>query len=213
MKTVYIYSLNDPTTKEVRYVGKTVNPFNRFWGHIGEAKNKKKGKNEKKAEWIRNLLDLGIRPELNILEEVLSDEWEEKEIYWINKFIQSKNNLLNITKGGKTGIISENCKKALEKCKSRGNKKGFRHTEKSKQLIKEKRALQIITDEHRLNISKNSTLKKQIKEIDEFGNTIIWESMTILAKNYNTTVPTIIRYIKGLTKKQKIKSKFYYLNN
>ncbi len=212
MKTVYIYSLCDPTTKEVRYVGKTANPFNRFWGHIGEAKNKKKGKNKEKAEWIRSLLDLGIRPELNILEEVLTDEWEEKEIYWIDKCIQDGNNLLNITKGGKTGIISEKCREALSKCKNRGHKKGeFNHSEETKALIRKKRALQVITDEHRKNISKGSTRKIKIKEVTQSGEEIIWESLTDVAKQHNLSVPTICSYIKGRVKKQKTQSKFYYL--
>ena len=33
MKTVYIYTLEHPITKEIRYVGKTKNPKMRFHNH------------------------------------------------------------------------------------------------------------------------------------------------------------------------------------
>ena len=42
MKTVYIYALCNPDSEEIRYVGKTVDPFYRLWGHIHEARASKK---------------------------------------------------------------------------------------------------------------------------------------------------------------------------
>lgn len=212
MKTVYIYSLSDPESEEIRYVGKTVDPFNRFWGHIHEAKNNIKGKNEDKAKWIKSLLEKGIRPKLDILEEVLTEVWEEKEKEWINKYEREGNNLLNKTKGGKTGIISENCKIALSKSKNRGRKKGTKHSEETKEKIRAKRALQVITYKHRLNISNNSKIKVKIKEINFLNEEIIWDSISAAAKHYNVAFCIIKRYLEGKIKKNKLKTNFYYLN-
>ena len=212
MKTVYIYALCNPDSEEIRYVGKSVDPFYRLWGHIHEARASKKVKNQQKSEWIKNLLLQGEKPKLKILEEVLTEEWEQKEIYWIDKCINEGHKLLNITKGGKTGIVSDKCRKALSNCKTRDQKKGFKHSEETKRIIKEKRALQVITTEHKLNISKGSINKIRIKEVTFLGEEIIWESLSEVARNYKVSVPTIINYLKSKVKKQKIQSKFYQLN-
>ena len=213
MKTMYIYSLSDPVTEEVKYVGKTVDPLNRFWGHIHEAKRRKKGKNEKKAEWIRELLSNGLRPKLNIIEEIPTEIWEEKEIYWIAEFIKKGHNLLNVTKGGKCGVISQKCREALSHCTTRGHKKGeFHHTEETKIKIRAKRALQVMTFKHKESISKTSPYNIKIKEITENNEEIIWNSITDAAKFHKVATGTILCYLRNTFKTQKIKSKFYHLN-
>ena len=100
----------------------------------------------------------------------------------------------------------------MSNCKTRGQKKGFKHSEETKRIIKEKRALQVITTEHKLNISKGSINKIRIKEVTFLGEEIIWESLSEVARNYKVSVPTIINYLKSKVKKQKIQSKFYQLN-
>jgi predicted GIY-YIG superfamily endonuclease len=210
MKTTFIYSLSDPDTNEVRYIGKANNLKYRLWAHIHEAKHNLR--NQHKCNWIKTLLDKDKKPVIDIIEEVSMDDWQAREIYWISQFTAWGFNLINKTKGGECGVISENCKKALSECKNRGHKKGeFNHSEETKALIREKRALQVITDEHRKNISKGSTRKIKIKEVTQSGEEIIWESLTDVAKQYNLSVPTICSYIKGRVKKQKTQSKFYYL--
>lgn len=51
MDKVYIYSLEDPETGEIRYVGKANNIKSRFYGHL----NEKGGKNTHKKNWINFL--------------------------------------------------------------------------------------------------------------------------------------------------------------
>ena len=93
--TVFIYSLIDPFSQEVRYVGKSNKPKTRFATHIKNAKTSKR-KTHCYA-WINSLLKLNVLPILEILEEVDIKSWEEKEIFWISQF----DNLTNMIDGGK----------------------------------------------------------------------------------------------------------------
>lgn len=78
----YIYCLKDPTDFSLKYVGKSNNPYKRYYGHIGDVK---KGYKTKKCNWIRKLLKNNLRPILEILEECGLDNWEQREIFWIEK--------------------------------------------------------------------------------------------------------------------------------
>jgi hypothetical protein len=168
MKTTFIYSLSDPNTGKVRYIGKANNLKYRLWAHIHEGKHDLR--NQHKCNWIKTLLKEEKQPIIDIVEEVPIESWKEAEIYWIAQFKAWGFDLLNKTKGGECGVISENCKIALSKSK-RGRPRGFKHSEESKTLIKEKRALQIMTEEHKQkislklkNVSKSNEHKKNISE-------------------------------------------------
>lgn len=66
MKLYYIYGLVDPKTKEIKYVGLTTNPRNRFDQHYYNHQVQSK----KKYEWIESLKKENLRIEMTILEEV-----------------------------------------------------------------------------------------------------------------------------------------------
>jgi hypothetical protein len=153
MKTTFIYSLSDPDTNEIRYIGKANNLKYRLWAHVHEAKHNLR--NQHKCNWIKTLLDKDKKPVIDVIEEVSIDNWQACEIYWISQFTAWGFNLINKTKGGECGVISEKCKKALALSKKRGHVKGtFKHSEETKALIREKRALQIITEEQKKKVSK-----------------------------------------------------------
>ena len=76
MEVTYIYALIDPRTGEVRYVGKADDPDLRLAQHIAAAR---KGEATYKGRWIRKLLDLELKPSLEILEEVPIQDWEEAD--------------------------------------------------------------------------------------------------------------------------------------
>ena len=122
---VKIYTLKDPFTNEVRYIGKTKYSLtDRLCKHMLTYE-----KNHR-ANWIRKLKKLGTRPIIEIVEEVPDDEWVFTEIYWIEQFRQWGYNLLNATKGGESGIISPQCREACIKAN-----KGRKHSKES-QLLK-----------------------------------------------------------------------------
>lgn len=92
LNKVYIYGLEDPITKEIRYIGKTNNCKYRYNQHIND--NSK----SYKSSWIKSLK--GKYPNMIILDEVSEDEWEFWETYWITLFKSWNCKLTNLTNGG-----------------------------------------------------------------------------------------------------------------
>jgi hypothetical protein len=91
----YIYTLSDPRTNQVRYVGKTVNPKQRKHNHSNIARDK----NTHKRNWINQLKKEGIKPVFEIIDEVTED-WKFWERYWIQQFKIWGFSLTNTTLGG-----------------------------------------------------------------------------------------------------------------
>jgi hypothetical protein len=120
MKTK-IYSLSHPITKEIRYIGKTTKKLKRrLIEHISTGK--KNIKNHKES-WICNICKNNLKPEIELIEEVESNEWEFWEKFWICQFKCWGFNLVNGTDGGispfETFKIKELNKKFISKIKSK----------------------------------------------------------------------------------------------
>lgn len=96
MDKVYIYSLEDPETGEIRYVGKANNIKSRFYGHL----NEKGGKNTHKKNWINFLKSKGLKPVIKVLDEVSINEWKFWEKWWYQVLKSWGLNLTNTTVGG-----------------------------------------------------------------------------------------------------------------
>lgn len=81
-QTYTIYKLIDPRDKLPHYVGHTCDPLRRYEEHIrGE------GAHPDKVEWIAELLALGMKPSMEIIE-ILSGTKQEaiaRELYWIQR--------------------------------------------------------------------------------------------------------------------------------
>ena len=104
---VYIYALKDPLTKEIRYVGKTVNMKNRLRNHIYKAK---KGKTHR-DNWIKKLLSQNLLPEKVLIVVCCEFNWAEKERYWISQYDNLTNHALGgegHTRSGKNDIKCKN---------------------------------------------------------------------------------------------------------
>ena len=93
-KTTFIYGLHCPIDNKLKYIGKSNDPIARFRKHRQMSDN-----NHLKNEWIKSLLDNGLKPSLLILEEVLIEDWKQKEKLHISK---NRETLLNIC-GGANG--------------------------------------------------------------------------------------------------------------
>lgn len=100
-KVTFIYTLADPVTKEVRYVGKTVKTLSqRLTGHIYSSKKE----SNHRANWIKSLLRVGRKPLIEYLDICSWDESQKLEIYWISQFISWGFNLINLTEGGEGNL-------------------------------------------------------------------------------------------------------------
>lgn len=94
----YIYSLSDPRTNTIRYVGKTCYPHRRLRHHCNDPAN------NHRTNWLRSLTAAGVTPEMDILEEVLpGSSWEIAERFWIAylRFVGAP--LTNSVAGGEGG--------------------------------------------------------------------------------------------------------------
>jgi hypothetical protein len=88
MKTVYFYVLRCPITNDVKYVGRSVNPSGRYRQHIHSGK--REGVKDRKAAWIKGLLNKNLKPILEIIDKLENykdiEEVKRKEEFLILEF-------------------------------------------------------------------------------------------------------------------------------
>jgi hypothetical protein len=97
-KVVYIYSLKDPRDYQIKYIGKTIDIERRRKEHNQIHRNKK----SKKNSWIIHLIENGMQPIMEILEECEEPNWIEREMYWIQYYKELGFDLKNMTLGGES---------------------------------------------------------------------------------------------------------------
>lgn len=114
-----IYVLIDPITGQIRYVGQTVKMAKtRYREHISECNLK--NDNSYKANWIKKLLGLNLKPEMYVIEQhETSNTLNEAEEFYIAYFRSIGCELTNSCDGGKGTF-------------------GYKHKEETKQIIGEK---------------------------------------------------------------------------
>jgi len=120
--STFIYALKDPETGKIRYIGKSNNPQKRFGGHYNEARLGKE-KNHK-CDWIISLAKRGLKPELEILDEVPFPEWKFWETEYIRVFKIIGMKLVNLTIGGE-GSAGRKCSEEQKKKQSECLKKQY----------------------------------------------------------------------------------------
>lgn len=99
----YIYGLYCPVANEIRYVGKSDDPVNRFYSHVSAAKGRYYEHHT--CRWLRKILSAGHMPRLVYLQEVAEgDCWKEAERFWVSKAIQLGWKITNSTEGG-DGVV------------------------------------------------------------------------------------------------------------
>lgn len=79
-KRAYIYALQDPDSNQVMYVGKTINPKNRFYGHIYDKED------SPKHRWLQSLKAKGKKPLMTVIDECAPSEVLMIEDEWIRAY-------------------------------------------------------------------------------------------------------------------------------
>ncbi len=98
----FVYGLFDPRMGALRYIGKTVRSVaSRLSQHLAESKKRERNH---KSNWIRSLLVLGLKPEVDVLEDVPDDQLSEVECFWIQYFRGIGAVLTNATDGGEGAL-------------------------------------------------------------------------------------------------------------
>jgi hypothetical protein len=127
---IKIYTLTDPRTNQVRYVGKTKQLLKfRFNNHYTLYNHK-----YYKACWIKSLRSLNLKPIIEIIDEVEENNWKFWEQYWISQFKTWGFKLTNMTNGG-DGMLGYK------------NKNKYKHTQKTKDIISRKNKAIIKSEE------------------------------------------------------------------
>lgn len=150
-KSIAIYGLIDPLTREIRYVGKSIHPNIRFRQHI----NDKRHKNHHKQNWIRSLLKCDLKPELIILERVDRTCWKEAECWWIDYFLFIGARLTNTGKGG-----LDNSKRGVNHAMY-----GKKHSEETRRKMSEsQRKRKPLSEESRRKLSESLKRRPPMSE-------------------------------------------------
>jgi hypothetical protein len=97
MKTKFIYTLSDPNSGLVRYIGKAKDVKKRLSNHLS---NNHLSTSTKKNNWIISLLRNQQLPIIEVVDEVTSEEIDFYEIFYISLFKSWGFDLLNGTNGG-----------------------------------------------------------------------------------------------------------------
>jgi len=106
MEKVKIYSLVDPITKEVMYIGRTKARLSaRMSSHYYCSRHF----SNPRDIWISNLKTIGLKPIISVIEDVDESIWREREKYWITFYRNINPNLTNLAEGGEgpTGVKRE----------------------------------------------------------------------------------------------------------
>lgn len=101
LRDTFIYTLADPLTGDVRYVGKADNLNRRLTMHLMESKTE----THRRAQWIKSVISTGSKPIIEVLDIVPSNCWEKYERYWIAQFRSWGFNLVNGSDGGDGTVI------------------------------------------------------------------------------------------------------------
>lgn len=143
-----IYTLSDPRTGLVRYVGATINTRIRLLNHCKDIRQ------TRNRVWIKGLQEQGLKPEMVVIDEAFTD-WEFWEQYWIAQFKSWGFNLNNMTTGGDKGYER---KIASSGKRMGGSKKGRKLCEETKR----KMSSALIGNKNRLGIKHTQEVKDKM---------------------------------------------------
>lgn len=222
---VIIYTLSDPITNEIKYVGKTEKLLNeRLYYHLFDNY---KIKNIHKKKWIENLLIKKLKPKIDEIDIVPYDEWKFWEKYWISQFLTWGFKLTNKTEGGE-GYTTHWLKELWKKDEYRkyhtervqGKKNPFygkHHTDETKAILRKKCPHpkgknnpcygKKLNEEHKEKCRVNQPTIKKIYRFDLDSNFIDdWNGIKYMCRmltEFNFNDSAVIRVAKGKQKQHK----------
>jgi len=211
---VTIYTLSDPNTGEVRYVGKTQRPIkDRKSEHIYFAKKLNKTYSHR---WINSLLKNNQRPVFKVLDTCESKEWKLIEQYWISQFKDWGFDLTNHSVGGEGTFGRKWSKDERLNRPAPLNKRKVYIADVDGNPIKWFNSLtEGVNYTKAYNVSKEGELlvdgvKRPIMAIHKDGSGKMFESITNTAKFYNLHISNIGKVLNG-RRKTTGNIKFYYI--
>ena len=211
---VKIYTLADPNTGLVRYVGKTQRPIkDRKSEHVYFAKRSNKTRTHK---WVRSLLKKGQRPIFEVIDQCALKDWKIIEQYWISQFKAWGFNLTNHSIGGEGAFGRKWTKQERENRKPPSNKRPVFIADNEGNPIQWFETLtkgKEVTHCHM--ISKDNEILPQsittpVYSVQPNGFGKIFKSITEAARYYKTHSSNVLKVMKG-ERTQAAGVKFYSL--
>lgn len=134
-RLIYVYTLSDPNTSEIRYVGITYNVRRRYNEHLRFSKFK----NTHVYTWIRSLKD---KPKVDIIDTCRVGDFPVLEKYYITLYREMGHNLTNHTLGGEGtyGMKMSDEFKIKKSLSMKGELNQFfgkKHTDEVKKILSE----------------------------------------------------------------------------
>lgn len=220
-----IYTLKDPRTDLVRYVGQTiVNPNNRYAQHIYQWKRSKKLTHVN--SWIKELYGLNLKPILEIIEDSINKEnLNTREIEAISLYKSCGALLCNHTIGGAGGAGFKHSKESISKrlisiSKSKSWKdKHVRHSQIMRDKYKNKELLPIInrlSEEQKKNMASaiSEGRKKSIQVLEKSTSKILtFKGYQAFANYLGYKSPTVVRDFILNIRKSKLANRYEILEN
>ena len=200
---IYIYCLKDPDTYEIKYIGKTISLDRRFKEHLQIHRNRR----SKKNSWIISLINKGLQPIMEVVEICSKDNWEVRECYWIQYYIDLGFNLKNTQKGGgrleyvfskeSRDKMSKSSKLRWSKYPSKNGKKVLSKSESEKRSINAKENPKILK-----NLKKGSlSCRIEIIQLSKEGKLIKeWDSLSDASRGLSINVGNIHKCLTNKTK-------------
>jgi hypothetical protein len=193
METTNIYILIDPRNNMVRYVGKANNVSQRYKAHLNRARKHQ----QHKANWLKQLKSLDLKPIIEVIDVVPIDNWIFWETYWISQFKAWGFDLVNYTNGG------DGCTFANQTSFKTGHKVwlGKNHSDETKKKIGENNFFK----------GKPAHNRRAVIQLDLNGNVIKkWDYAKLAASETNSLSSKIIDCCRNKRKTHnKYKWKYY----
>lgn len=176
---INIYTLSDPRDSLVRYVGQSTNIRIRYNGHMKGNKYR----NTHTANWIQGLINLGLKPVMDVIDTCEIKDLDKVEQAYIKLYKSFGCNLTNHSIGGHSSL---GCKHSLESRLKRSIMSKGRVVIYSEETLKSKKEKhsQYLKDNPNQRIdnilSKEDRYKAALK-----GNKIASEKLKIPVYQYN----------------------------
>lgn len=183
MNNYQIYTLSDPRTGEIRYVGFTKKELAvRLKNHIKKSKSGTKDSYTHVLNWIKKLSEDNLKPKIETIELCNEDNWKECEKFWIQQLRVWGFRLTNLTDGGDG--LSNPSKETREKISfaNKGKKRTPEQIELHRQTIIGRK----LSEEHKKKISLTSPRFWKGKKMSEFAK----QKMSISKTGYKHSEET-----------------------
>jgi hypothetical protein len=164
-----IYTLSDPRTNEIRYVGFTTQGAKeRLRRHIWESL---KYRRSHRHRWVNSLINAGVVPIINVIESGSGDGWSAVERKWIAFYRSSGARLVNFTDGGegalargtaeyRSGIRRKQIASTTPEQRSEAARKGYANRTPEQRIAGGKAAAANSTKEQRSERSRTAAIKR-----------------------------------------------------